>query len=334
VKGDERFLTALQGRVMKSRVCVAVLLLAGSTAAQLDAGSIVKRLQVQVAFANGFCDRSTHVRLMGLTGPIADVNVNDRCEAGFSNIPIGTYHMSVSGLNFSDIDEVVSLSSASSEIEVKVKRADAADGAVPGRLFVSAADLAIPRNAKKEFARASELVAKQDFAHAIEKFNKAIVLYPDFAGAYNSLGVIYSQLGDNTQAAAALQKAINLDDHFALAYMNLGLLNLSTGDFSSAENVLNKASSFDPANTTTLTALSYAEFMDHHLGEAITASQKAHELPGEHSFVHQVAARAYEQQHDAGSAIKELELFLKEEPTGSRADIARKELTAVRAIPP
>lgn len=302
-------------------------------AAQLDAGSIVRRLQVRVVFTNGFCDRSTHVVLMGLTGPIADVNVNERCEANFANIPIGTYHMSVSGQNFVDIDEVVSLSSASSELDVKVKRAGDADGVVPGSLFVSAADLAIPRSAKKEFARASELLAKQDFTHAIQRFNKAITLYPDFAGAYNSLGVIYSQLGNNVQAAAALQKAINLDDHFALAYMNLGLLNLSTGDFSSAENVLDKASSFDPANTTMLTALSYAEFMDHHLGEAILASQKAHELPGEHSFVHQVAARAYEEKHDVGSAIKELELFLKEEPTGSRADLARKELTAVPAIP-
>jgi hypothetical protein len=42
---------------------------------------------------------------------------------------------------------------------------------------------------------------------------------------------------------------------------------------------------------------------------------------------------AFEQKRDAADAITELEQFLKEEPEGQRADIARKELAAVRAIP-
>jgi hypothetical protein len=65
----------------------------------------------------------------------------------------------------------------------------------------------------------------------------------------------------------------------------------------------------------------------------ITASRKAHALRGTHAFAHQLAARAFEQKRDAADAITELEQFLKEEPEGQRADIARKELTAVRAIP-
>src|SRR4029077_7214780 len=115
--------------------------------------------------------RSTRVRLMGLTGPIADVNVNDRCEADFVNIPIGTYHMTVSGQNFSDTDEVVSLSSASSELEVKGKRSDDGDGAGPGSPFVSAADLAIPHNAQKEFDKSNDQIARQDFNKALQSLN-------------------------------------------------------------------------------------------------------------------------------------------------------------------
>jgi tetratricopeptide (TPR) repeat protein len=294
-------------------------------------------MRVRVAFVNGGCETETHVRLVGHYGVVAEGTANDQCVVDFTGIPVGTYHVIASGHNFPDTDSGdIAMDSTQPPIyEVKVNRTrDPLNTRDVGMaLMISTPELATPPRARKEFAKASELLAKQDFTHAIERFNKAIAIYPDYAGAYNSLGVIYSRLGDNTQAAAAFRKAIDINDRFALAYMNLGLLNLAQGDFPNAESVLNKASVFDPANITTLTALSYAEFMDHNLGEAIVASQRAHALPGEHSFVHQVAARAYEQKHEVGSAIEELELFLKEEPTGSQADIARKELTAVRAIP-
>jgi regulator of sirC expression with transglutaminase-like and TPR domain len=44
------------------------------------------------------------------------------------------------------------------------------------------------------------------------------------------------------------------------------------------------------------------------------------------------AARAFEQKHEGASAIAELEMFLKEEPTGQRAEIARKELVTLHQI--
>jgi Flp pilus assembly protein TadD len=333
VKGDERFLTALQGRVMKSRVCVAVLLLTGSMAAQLDAGSIVKRLQVRVAFTNGVCDRSTHVRLMGLAGPIADGNVNDQCEADFGNIPTGTYHLSVSGQNFADTDEVVSLSSASSELDVRVKRPDDADGAPPGSSLVSAADLAIPHSAQKEFDKSNDLIAREDFTKAVQSLNRAIAIYPAYAGAYNNLGVIYARLGDRDREREALQKALSINDHFAPAYVNLGRMNIATGDFPNAESALTKAASYDPKDAMTLVLLAYSELMDKHFDQVIAASRKAHTMQGTHAFVHQLAARAFEQKRDAADAITELQQFLKEEPDGERAALARKELAKVRAIP-
>ena len=82
----------------------------------------------------------------------------------------------------------------------------------------------------------------------------------------------------------------------------------------------------------TLVLLTYAEFINKHYDLVIATAHRAHELPGQHAFAHQIAARAYEQQRDGNQAIAELELFLKEEPAGVRAEIARKELAQVRAI--
>jgi Flp pilus assembly protein TadD len=320
---------------MKSHVCVVIFLLVGSVAAQLEAGTILQRLRVRVAVGNGFCDRSTHVKLMGRSGPVAEGNANDQCEVDFTSIPIGTYHLSVSGQNFADTDEVVSLSSASTELEVRVKRTDdpGQASAVTASAFVSAADLAIPHGAQKEFDKSNELIARQDFSKAIQHLNRAIAIYPAYAGAFNNLGVIYARLADRDREREALQKAISINDHFAPAYVNLGRMNIATGDFPSAESALNKAASFDPTDAMTLVLLAYSELMDKHFDQVIAASRKAHTLPGTHAFVHQLAARAFEQKRDAADAITELEQFLKEEPEGQRADIARKELAAVRAIP-
>ena len=47
--------------------------------------------------------------------------------------------------------------------------------------------------------------------------------------------------------------------------------------------------------------------------------------------MHQVAARALKEKGRAEDAVAELELFLKEEPSGPRAEAVRKELGGVRA---
>src|SRR5271170_3476593 len=314
---------------MKSRVCVVFLFLAGSLAAQLDSGMTLRRVRVRVAFENGICDLSTHVRLVGRGGPVAEAVASDQCEVEFDNIPSGTYHLSVSGQNFTDTDNVITPSTFSTEFEVKVRRANEAarSGAVPAS--ISAADLAIPAKAQKEFDKSNQFMDRHDFTKAIQHLHTAIAMYPAYAGAYNNLGVIYARLGDRALEGEALQKAIGINDHFAPAYVNLARMSIAAGDFPAAESTLNKASSLDPTDAMTLVLLACSEFMEKKFDQAIAASRKAHALSGPHAFVHEVAARSYAQKRDAASAITELEQFLKEEPEGERADAARKELAAL-----
>jgi Tfp pilus assembly protein PilF len=322
---------------MKSRVCAVFLLLVGSVAAQLGAGTIIHRVRVRVTFANGVCDLSTHVRLMGVSGPLLEGMANDQCFVDFINVPVGTYHLIVSGQNFSNVDagNVAMDTTGSQEFEVKVKRDNEPEHAAGGLAsqLISAADLAVPVRAQKEFDKANELVAKQDLTQAIQRLNKAIEVYPAYAGAYNNLAVIYARQGDRVREREALQKAISINDHFAPAYVNIGRMNITANDFPNAEAALTKASSCDPTDAMTLVLLTYAELMDHHVDQAIATSRKAHSLQGAHAYAHQIAARAYEQKRDAADAITELEQFLKEETTGTRAESARKELAALHAIP-
>jgi len=325
-------------RAMKCRMFIVFLLLAGSVAAQLDAGNIIRRVQVRVAFGSGVCDPSAHVTLWGHGGPVAEGTANDQCEVEFFNVPEGAYHLNVSGRKFANADSgsIHLTVDGPTEFEAQAKPGNELDRdyRVPASAFVSASDLGVPSRAHKEFDKARTLIGKQELAQAIRELNKAISIYPGYAVAYNNLGVIYSRLEDPVREREALQKAISLNNHFALAYINLGKMNIAAGDFPAAESALDKASTLTPPDSMTLILLSYAEFMNRRFDEAIVTSHKAHALEIPHAFAHRVAARAFEQQRQGASAIAELELFLKEEPTGPRADAAREELEIVKAVLP
>lgn len=206
------------------------------------------------------------------------------------------------------------------------------DYVAPASAPVSVYDLVVPIRARKELDGANELLPKQDFSHAMQRLHQALSIYPSYAVAYNNLGVIYSRLGDPVREREALRKAISLNSHFALAYVNLGRMNIAEGDFGGAESALDKASGLEPTDPVPLMLLSYAEFMDRHFDEAIATSRRAHAMQKPHSFAHRVAARVFEQERQGSSAIAELEMFLSEEPTGPRADAARKELEIVKAF--
>jgi Flp pilus assembly protein TadD len=319
------------------RMSVVFLLLLGSAAAQLDDGIPVRQVRVQVDFVNRVCDPSTHVTLMGQTGPVADGAANDRCVVEFANVPAGSYSLNVSGQGFIDTNagSIHASSTGPSDFKVRVKRRSDRNGAygLPVSSFVSVIDLGIPARAQKEFVKAGESFARQDFTATVQKLNKAIAIYPAYAGAYNNLGVTYSRLGDEARSQDALRKAISINDHFAPAYVNLARMEIRAGDFPGAETLLTKAAAFDPTSTMAFTLLAYAEFRAGHFDDAIENSRKAHGLRAPHAVVHQVAARALKVKGLAEDAIAELELFLKEEPSGHRAEDVRKELAELRDRP-
>ena len=59
---------------------------------------------------------------------------------------------------------------------------------------------------------------------AIEYYQKAIKLDPEYARAYSNLGVVYDDLGQKEKAIEYYQKAIKLDPEDAFAYNNLGVV--------------------------------------------------------------------------------------------------------------
>ena len=292
---------------MKSRrfVAVVVLFVASVAAAQFDSSHIGQ--QVRVTSRNGGCEASERSSLVGHGIRVADGGTNERCEVNCFNVQAGSCQLSLSGAGVAsaDLGTIEVTSSGINEFDVRVERPNDPGRGVGGyrNAFVSTSDLGIPSRARKEFDKASELIGKRELDRAIQKLNKAISIYPDYAGAYNNLGVLYAWTGDHVRERESLEHAIRLNDHFALAYLNFGRLNVAAGDFPAAEASLDKASTFDPADSMALILLSWAEFQQGHFDEAIATGCKAHLLGKAHAFAHRVAARAFEQQRNRAGAI-------------------------------
>lgn len=316
--------------------CLASVFLPAISVAQM--GRCYGNVHVHVVYGDSRpAAMNLQVRLMPGSSEASVVEgfTNDTGVAVFNFVTCGMYHVDVSG------DGIQNLSSEQFEIDnrkmaqtqfVTVHRTGEGNpsASAEGDATVDVAALNIPSDARKEFDKASDAMAKQDWKKALERLNKAVTIYPKYAAAYNNMGVVYGKMNDVTHQREALQHAIGVDEHFASAFQNLGILALTQQDFKGAEGYLEKATQLEPNNARHWLLLANAQLMNKDYDDAIVSAAKVHMLPHENmALSHYIAAKAYEHEGKLDEAKLELKIFLKEEPPGARADRAREELKAM-----
>lgn len=295
-------------------------------------------LHVRITFSDGHpCNLHLHVVL--LSGPssiaVAENYTADDGTADFGDLAVGSYHLQVSGEGIEETDSgriEIDAGNGGQTLFVAVKRPaeTRASAGSPASSTVAAVDLKIPAEAKKQFDKAASLMAKQNWSKAKDELLKAVAAYPEYAAAYNNLGVVYARLGDRVRERESLQSAIHLDEHFAAALVNLATMAVVDHNLGEAEPLLNRAGAADPNNVQTLVLLAKVQFAQGHWEAAIATCHKIHFAHlGEEPFGHYIAAKALEQVGRSADAAGELHTFLDEEPTGPRADAVRKEMAAM-----
>lgn len=301
--------------------------------------SNVGNVHVHIVYAN---DRNAGpyllVRLMEGSSDtvIGTTYTNDIGEADFVSIPVGNYHVQVSGdgieTTASETFEVDNRKVSQSQYVAVRKVDDSGPKPLSARSpMVSATDLQVPQKARKELDKANEQMAMKNWKKSLEHLNQAIQLAPQWATAYNNLGVLYAKMNDEPHEEEALKKAITLDNRFSPALLNYGKLSLSQKNFPAAEDALQKAAAVEPGNPEMLMLLADAAYMNRHFDLAITSADRAHQVTPDHpSFVHYIAARAYQQKGDQARALAEFQLFLQEEPKGPRADHVRSDIARIQ----
>ena len=215
-------------------------------------------------------------------------------------------------------------------VHVKLKKTDAGSGS-PGGLAV-ANDLAVPKDAEKAFDAGVASLRSNDWKGAEKHFREAIDKYAKFDRAYDNLGIALQNAGDLAGARAAYAKALELNDHNADAQRNMARMYESEKNWPAAEEMLQKSMAVEPNNAGALTLMAIAEIEQGKLDEAISFASRVHALEHKsYAVAHFVLARAYEIKGRMSDAIAEYRLFLTEEPSGPRSEVAKKKLAKLQA---
>ncbi|MBI5047644.1 MAG: tetratricopeptide repeat protein [Deltaproteobacteria bacterium] len=107
------------------------------------------------------------------------------------------------------------------------------------------------RKAELEAARnrnihGMELYRQGKFALAKNEFTASIETFPEYAEAYNNLGLTYKQLGDMKGAADSYNKALRYKSDYPEALNNYGVLLEAKSDSKTAKEYFKKAILFAP----------------------------------------------------------------------------------------
>ncbi|MGA8143083.1 MAG: tetratricopeptide repeat protein [Candidatus Acidiferrales bacterium] len=268
----------------------------------------------------------------------AGAGVVDQCTTGsngfcqFNPRTTGLYVLSVRQHGYLEIRKDVDLRDVRGAYVTLDLRSDSAGDSKDAKAgSVSAADLAVPDDARKEFDAGQKALEAKDLNSGVAHLQKAIQLYDAFPQAYTMLGGAYVALGKYKDAEAALQKAVQLDPKASGAFIELGAAFNQEKDYPAAEKALSQGLTLNPEAVAghyeiakTYMALGRWQDADPHATKALAA------LP-DMAPVHVLMGNILLKKRDARGALHEFQEYLRLDPNGSMAPSARDIVAKIQA---
>lgn len=287
--------------------------------------------------------RSVRVRLETPVAGELSVFADSNGSFSFRNLTAGSYTIVVeAGEDYEVARESVYIDQARTPLPIdntpriinvpiylQVKRRAAASQK-PGVL--NAALVNVPAPAVESYQKGLAAVQSGQRKQAVEYFRAAILLYPDFALAYNELGVQYLGLGEVSNAVNALRSAVRLTPDEFTPRLNYGFALMNQKEFDKAEAELRRALQKNETAAVAHLYLGVVHVQQQRLGEAEKEFQRAVSLPGGDSLAqaHRYLGGIYWHKGDYKRAIEELEKYLKLEPKAPDAEKIRQTVNELR----
>jgi len=200
-----------------------------------------------------------------------------------------------------------------------------------GGAMISAATLAVPPKAEREFDKGNQALTDGKLPEARKHFEAAIALYPQYDTAYNNLGVTLMKSGDAVAGKQAFEKALAVNDKFARAYVNLARIAMQEKSYAEASALLKKAISSEPLNAEALSMLAQASYLTGDYDVAVESARRMHDVPHPGlALGHFAAAGSLEKLNRPAEAVVEYQLFLQEAPQSPLAEDARRAIARLQ----
>jgi len=196
---------------------------------------------------------------------------------------------------------------------------------------VSAADLAVPDNARKEFESAQKSLDAKDFDSGIAHLLRAIDIYGNYPQAYTTLGAVYVEQKRYKEAQTALEKAVQLDPKAAAAYIELGAALNQLKDYPAAVTALNKGLELNADVPAANYELAKAYMAQQQWQNAEPPLRKVIAAQPDAAGAHVMLGNVLLKKGDGPGALAEFQTYLKLDPNGPMAGGARDVIPKIEA---
>lgn len=254
----------------------------------------------------------------------------------FDGLALTTYHLTIEGQGFRPYSSQIDISTskmAYEQITLKLDKEPEAKPVPPEGPAgaVNARIAKIPPAARKEFEAGKGRMDAHDLAGSVPHFQKAIALYPQYAEAYQLLGVVHLESGKLQDAEPELQKATEIEPNLSTGFFALGICRNEMAKYAEAETTLLRGLELDPEAADghyelakTYWVLQRVQDSERHAKKAVTLRP---DLAGGHILLGDIGL----QKRDSQGALKEYKEALRLEPKGPMADVTRQLVARIEA---
>jgi len=301
---------------------------------QVENGAIVG----QVRLARGsFLPNRIQVTLQTRGITVSQAWTDTEGKFLFRDLPANLYHVTIADEKYDSYEVEVKVDPHISPINILTinlrPRVEAGNeitspiyGTNPYLVDLAEYERNFPKKAVKEFKRGAESQLKGNYDDAVQHFQTALKLAPDFYPAHNNLGAIYLGGRKFSEAQAEFEAVLKLNQSDTQAYFNLGNVFLLTKRYAEAANMVQDGLRRQPNSAFGRFLLGSVYERQARVPEAEKALQEAIRLDPGLARAHLQLVNLYLRQERNGDAIGELRLFLEKFPSDSLAPHANEVL--------
>ena len=204
-----------------------------------------------------------------------------------------------------------------------------------GATTVAASSLAAPKDARKAFDKAQDLMQKGKVNDAYKNYQKAVSLYRGYAAAWCEMGRIEAGSGQFDKAVLSFREAVKADAKYADGYVQLGALAVRDKNWQEAADLTGQAlklNSFDYPLAWFDNAV--ANYNLNHMEEAEKSAVKTERLDTRHRYPQAEYLEGLIQinRRDYKAAAESIRGYLKRAPDAADATQARDQLAKIEAL--
>ena len=297
--------------------------------------------------SNFSCEQQCVVTLLAMgVRPVQTVFAGFGGQFAFRNVPRGDYTIKIDIDGFGTVSQAIRDYDAGFSVNIFIPLARqttigasgpvaaSSTGTAPNVVDVTELPGQYPKKAVSFFEKGRKSLKKNKTSEAVQYFESAVQLAPNFYAAHNQLGVAYRVAGRMDDAEREFMRANEINAKGLEPLLNLTALYIDRKDHDKAVKFGEQAVQADSRSALAFFNLGIALYHVSQLEQSETALKRAVDLAPKMGEVRLMLANVYLKLNQYDNTLEQLNIYIAENPKGARVKDAvemRDQLMQARA---